>query len=264
MSGRTRDPAPPSVYDGDKKAMAASAALRPGGKLVTGTTHFFLVLLLLLLLLLCLQLGLAAGTPRQSVSLADQRAVEHWFALYADVVDHRKFEEYASLFAGDAVVDYSASGGSSGTVPEMQSFLETSFTFLASQHLVSNVIVAAVQEQEGTFKAQAMFHNPMVLRAFGDIYSPFFVCGGWYASDFCTARHESRCRPIDCGVFWSRRYHVTLQLADDESGRLVCTGLSQEMLYNTVVRECVILLGLFGGVGYFIRSKLCISKSKHA
>lgn len=64
--------------------------------------------------------------------------------------------------------------------------------------------------------------------------------------------------------FHARRYHVTLSVADDGSGRLVCTGLSQEMLYNTVVRECVLLLGLLGGLGFYVlRSTLCsTTKSK--
>lgn len=139
-----------------------------------------IAILLVALLSGCCGTDPAAGS-RTVLSLEDHRSVEQWFALYADVVDHRKFDEYADLFSSDAVVDYSASGGSSGTVSEMQSFLETSFTFLASQHLVSNVIAEEVhgKDERRMFKAQAMFHNPMVLRVLGDIYSPFFVCGGW-------------------------------------------------------------------------------------
>jgi hypothetical protein len=135
----------------------------------------------------------AAEVNSEELTTGDRAAISDWFSQYAHVIDRRKFDtDFESLFAEGANIDYRASGGRKGTVPEIKVWLKGVFQFFgSSQHFISNLNFHNTT-REGTIltaHVSAIFFNPMNLRYFP--YEPFFTCGGWYHHEFVKTGKET-------------------------------------------------------------------------
>jgi hypothetical protein len=192
----------------------------------------------------------AKNNKRLLVPAETQLEVEQWFAAYADMVDHRKFDEYAVLFDPRARPDYTASGGRTGSVAEMRAWLESVFQFLGSQHMVTNIVVLSVSRDDSAvagggssgrssgggevWHTRAMLHNPMALRGLDAVFSPILTFGGWYFVDFVR----------------------------DGEGNLVAASLRQEAFYNNAASSIGLLLLLAVALAGLLRAVLCGSNKK--
>ncbi|MEI7591625.1 MAG: nuclear transport factor 2 family protein [Actinomycetes bacterium] len=103
---------------------------------------------------------------------------------YSDAVDTRNWGAFDEIFTIDAIIDYSAFGGSIGTVAETKDYLASVMPdFPAFQHLVSNPLLVIDGD---TASGRTMCFNPMaVARAADDPGEPrVFFCGLWYLDQF--------------------------------------------------------------------------------
>jgi hypothetical protein len=116
--------------------------------------------------------------------ISDRLELMDLMARYSHAVDTRAWDELDRVFTPDARIDYSAFGGSVGTLAETKAYLASVMPgFVGSQHLVSNPIL----EIEGdAATGRTMCFNPMVVpRPDGDAGEPrVFFCGLWYLDRF--------------------------------------------------------------------------------
>ena len=123
--------------------------------------------------------------------LAVQIAIDDLLVRYIDALDTRTWDQLDTVFAPDATLDYSSSGGpeAKGSYPEVRKWLQGVLGFfVATQHMVGKSRIEIVGD---TVKSRTIFHNPLVLPVNdqgqydpnGEGTSPF-VAGGWY-NDTC-------------------------------------------------------------------------------
>ena len=109
--------------------------------------------------------------------ISDRIEINDLLIRYCTVVDARDWDAFGEIFTADAIVDYSAMGGSRGGLKQTVEYLRKAMPgFVAHQHMIAN---SAVQLSGDTATARTMCHNPMVLGAGGDGTHVFF-CGLWY------------------------------------------------------------------------------------
>lgn len=110
-------------------------------------------------------------------SLRDRIEVEELLTLYCTAIDGRRFELLDRVFLPDAVIDYTASGGIRGPLPQVREWLAKALEpFVLVQHLVSNFVIET-SDDYGT--STCSFFNPMGLPLpEGGLHT--FFCGGFY------------------------------------------------------------------------------------
>jgi hypothetical protein len=115
--------------------------------------------------------------PLQEIS--DRLEILDLLARYCDALDRQDWEAFESIFTEDAVIDYSALGGSSGDMPATKKFLADTMPMFASyQHLVGSTVLTIDGD---TARARTICHNPMVWRQGDD--PKMFICGLWYRDE---------------------------------------------------------------------------------
>jgi hypothetical protein len=111
--------------------------------------------------------------------ISDRLELIDLMVRYAHAVDTRSWDDFDDIFTADATIDYSAFGGSTGTVAETKDYLASVMpTFPAFQHLVSNPMLD-IDGDAAT--GRTMCFNPMaVARPDGDEGEPraFFCASG--------------------------------------------------------------------------------------
>ena len=113
--------------------------------------------------------------------ISDRMEIQDLVVAYATAVDTQDWAGFVELFTPDALIDYSAMGGSCGGVQETLAFLQKSIpNFSSTQHLVAN---SAVQVQGDRAVGRTMCHNPMVMKRESGEEHVFF-CGLWYRDEF--------------------------------------------------------------------------------
>ena len=119
--------------------------------------------------------------PFSLQELSDRLEIDDLLTRYATGVDRRDWDLWESCFTPDAFIDYTAFGGTSGSVADVRAWLEKVFEmFGASQHLVVNKEIT-LDGDEGT--GRCAFYNPMVLPREGK--DPLlWVEGGYYLDRF--------------------------------------------------------------------------------
>jgi ketosteroid isomerase-like protein len=105
--------------------------------------------------------------------LSDRAEITDLITRYSSAIDRRAWDDLDALFTEDAVLDYTATGGIRGTLPEHKSYNAQVLTsFAGTQHLMA----LPVLEIDGdTASARTICFNPMVV----DDRHVFFV-GLWY------------------------------------------------------------------------------------
>jgi len=116
--------------------------------------------------------------------ISDRLELTDLMVRYAHAVDTRSWDDFDDIFTADATIDYSAFGGSTGSVTETKAYLASVMPgFPAFQHLVSNPMLD-IDGDAAT--GRTMCFNPMaVARPAGEKGEPkVFFCGLWYLDRF--------------------------------------------------------------------------------
>jgi hypothetical protein len=93
---------------------------------------------------------------------------------YTHAVDSKDWVLYRSVFADNAVIDYTSAGGIKGDKETVAKWIQGVFKmFDGVQHAVSNFIIV-VRKDKATLRA--MFHNPVCLK-YVPWPRPFFIVG---------------------------------------------------------------------------------------
>ena len=92
-------------------------------------------------------------------ALQDRIEIEELMHLYAEMVDQRDWVKMDRIFALEATIDYTSTGGVKGPFRETLAWLDRALeSWPLNLHVVSNVII---QLEGDTARARCYFHAPM-------------------------------------------------------------------------------------------------------
>lgn len=113
--------------------------------------------------------------------ISDRLELEDLTTLYADIIDRKAFDELRTIFLPDAEIDYSETGGPSGSLDFTIEFLHKALPrFPNHQHLVSN---GQFKVNGDTATGKVMCFNPMEMAAIDGVKRTFLL-GLWYEDVF--------------------------------------------------------------------------------
>ncbi|MDJ0343008.1 nuclear transport factor 2 family protein [Streptomyces sp. H10-C2] len=115
--------------------------------------------------------------------ISDRLEIQDLMVDYCHAVDTRQWDLLDAVFTAGAVIDYTATGGPRGTLPQIKDFLGSVMgRFPAYQHLLGN---ASVRLDGDTATGRTMCHNPLVLPGDqGAADGGVLYCGMWYIDAF--------------------------------------------------------------------------------
>jgi hypothetical protein len=112
--------------------------------------------------------------------LADRLAIQDLITAYSYAIDFRRFEELDEIFTPDATLDFTATGGIAGALPEVKEWLRSVLTkFAGHQHLVGTTRVVLDGDSA---RASSICHNPMYFEQDGT--QRLLYVGLWYHDTF--------------------------------------------------------------------------------
>lgn len=111
--------------------------------------------------------------------LSDRLEIQDLVTAYSYAIDFHRFDDLDAIFTPDATLDFTATGGRAGLLPEMKNWLSSVLIhFGGHQHLVATSMV----ELDGDVaSATTICHNPMW---FSDATQPPMFVGLWYVDSF--------------------------------------------------------------------------------
>jgi ketosteroid isomerase-like protein len=113
--------------------------------------------------------------------VSDRLEIQDLLVDYSHAIDTRDWDALDGLFTPDAMIDYSAMGGSKGDLAATKEFLEAAMAnFAGFQHLIAT---SKVTVDGDTAVGRTICHNPMVIDK-GDGETRVFWCGLWYHDRF--------------------------------------------------------------------------------
>jgi hypothetical protein len=113
--------------------------------------------------------------------ISDRLEIQDLMVRYSHAVDTKQWDLLDDVFTADALIDYSAMGGTNGDLASTKAFLAQVLpNFPAFQHLVSN---SSITVDGDTATGRTMCHNPMLI-ANGDGQQSVMFCGLWYLDTF--------------------------------------------------------------------------------
>jgi hypothetical protein len=116
--------------------------------------------------------------------LSDRLEIQDLITAYSYAIDFHRFEDLDAIFTPDATIDFTATGGVAGQLPEIKQWLATVLVnFGGHQHLVAT---SEVRLDGDAATARTLCHNPMW---FADAAQPPMFVGLWYLDTF--ARTDS-------------------------------------------------------------------------
>lgn len=108
--------------------------------------------------------------------LSDRFEIQELLSAYCHAIDGRDWDRLDTLFTEDAEIDYSATGGIIGSLPEIKTFLaQTLPLFSSSQHFVTNPDISI---DSNTATVRSLLFNPMTMEREGAPHTLFI--GAWY------------------------------------------------------------------------------------
>jgi hypothetical protein len=111
--------------------------------------------------------------------LSDRLEIQDLITAYSYAIDFHQFDELDSIFTPDATLDFAATGGISGSLPEIKAWLASVLVhFGGHQHLVAT---SSVRIDGDAAVARTLCHNPMW---FADPAQPPLFVGLWYLDSF--------------------------------------------------------------------------------
>ena len=112
--------------------------------------------------------------------LSDRLAIQDLITAYSYAIDFRNFDELDELFTSDATLDFTATGGVSGQLAEIKTWLSSVLPmFKGHQHLVGTTKVVLAGD---TATASSICHNPMYFEKDGA--EQLLYVGLWYHDTF--------------------------------------------------------------------------------
>lgn len=112
--------------------------------------------------------------------LSDRLAIQDLITAYSYAIDFRNFDELDDLFTIDATLDFTATGGIAGTLPEIKAWLASVLpNFTGHQHLVGTTRVVLDGDAA---TASSICHNPMYFDKDGK--QQLLYVGLWYHDTF--------------------------------------------------------------------------------
>lgn len=113
--------------------------------------------------------------------ISDRLEIQDLLVAYSHAIDTRDWDALDDVFTPDALIDYSAMGGSRGDLATTKAFLASAMKgFAGFQHLVAT---SKVTLDGDVAEGRTICHNPMVVDL-GDGETHVFFCGLWYADRF--------------------------------------------------------------------------------
>ena len=110
--------------------------------------------------------------------VADRLEIDDLLTRYATAIDTQDWDLLDTVFTPDAHIDYTSSGGTAGTYPDVKAWLAQILpAFVGYQHVVTNVTVV-FDETRSTATSRAYFYNPMGVDRDG--VTAMFYVGGYY------------------------------------------------------------------------------------
>ena len=129
--------------------------------------------------------------------ISDRIEIQDLLVRYSHCIDTRDWDGLDDVFTPGAFIDYTALGGSKGTLAETKEFLAKAMVMFKSfQHMIANLMVDLDGDRA---TARTICHNPMVLDREGREH--VFICGLWYVDELVrtaegwriSQRVEERC-----------------------------------------------------------------------
>jgi hypothetical protein len=119
---------------------------------------------------------------RSQQELSDRLDIQDQITAYSYAIDLHRWDELDDIFTPDATLDFTASGGEKGTLPELKPWLEKSLNlFDGHQHLMGNTRVSFGADGDSA-TSQTMCLNPMPLSHDGK--QTLVFVGIWYHDDW--------------------------------------------------------------------------------
>jgi hypothetical protein len=113
--------------------------------------------------------------------ISDRLEIQDLLAAYSYAIDLRNWDALDDVFTPDALVDYSAMGGSKGNLAETKQFLRKAMTqFSSFQHMVAT---SQIRIRGDVAEGRTICHNPMTINK-GNGETHTFFCGLWYRDRF--------------------------------------------------------------------------------
>lgn len=107
--------------------------------------------------------------------LSDRLEIQDLMTAYSYAIDFHRFDDLDVLFTPDAQLDFTATGGVAGPLPEVKQWLASVLVnFGGHQHLMAP---SAVELDGDAATARTLCHNPMW---FADASAPPMFVGIWY------------------------------------------------------------------------------------
>jgi hypothetical protein len=113
--------------------------------------------------------------------LSDRLEIQDLITAYSYAIDFHRFDDLDLIFTPDATLDFTATGGVTGPLPEIKEWLASVLVnFAGHQHLVAT---SQVSLDGDTATARTLCHNPMYLPEKDGVQQVLFV-GLWYVDAF--------------------------------------------------------------------------------
>ncbi|SDJ81974.1 SnoaL-like domain-containing protein [Nocardioides sp. YR527] len=136
--------------------------------------------------------------------LIDRAEITDALTRYTLAVDDGDWDALDTVFAGDATIDYSESGGTVGEVADVKKWLAEMLPAFSSKRLHTIGQVGITFTEEGA-EVVAYFDNPMVI-ADGSGGERVVEVGGRYRHSFVRTPQGWRSRHLHEEVFWTRGF----------------------------------------------------------
>ena len=136
--------------------------------------------------------------------LIDRAEITDALTRYTLAVDDGDWDALDTVFAADATIDYSESGGTVGGFPEVKAWLAEMLPAFSSKRLHTVGQVSITFNEEGA-EVVAYFDNPMVI-ADGQGGERLVEVGGRYRHFFVRTPEGWRSRHLHEEVFWTRGF----------------------------------------------------------
>ncbi|MEM9704782.1 MAG: nuclear transport factor 2 family protein [Pseudomonadota bacterium] len=112
--------------------------------------------------------------------ISDRLEIQDLITSYCYAIDNQDFDALDDVFTEDAHIDYTATGGSKGSLPEIKVYLAQALKiFPGMQHFASNTILKL---EKDTASGETMLFNPMVAERDGE--QVVFFIGARYIDRF--------------------------------------------------------------------------------
>ncbi len=135
--------------------------------------------------------------------LIDRQEIVDLLTRYTRAIDTREWDRLDDVFTADARIDYTETGGTVGTFPEVKRWLaDTLPMFRTYQHTLGQLDVALDGDEASV---AAYFTNPMVVAA-DDGSETVWEVGGLYHHRVVRTEHGWRSRELVEEMLWKKGF----------------------------------------------------------